>query len=69
MANDTIYPVGYVDNITDQIIAIERTVSNRRLREAILGTDNGWLAATEAKIADLRNKQQNNGNGGNNGTV
>ena len=37
-----------------QITAFEATISERRKREAILGTDNGWLAGIEAQIAALR---------------
>ena len=37
-----------------QIIVLENEVTQRRLREAVLGTDNGWLAAKEAEIAAVR---------------
>lgn len=36
------------------IQVIEMTITPRRTREAILGTDNGWLAEQEAAIAILR---------------
>lgn len=40
----------------DEIARIEAQITNRRLRDAILGTDNGWLAAQEALIAIERAK-------------
>jgi len=40
----------------EQIIALEATVSDRRIREAVLGIDNGWLAGVNAEIAKLRVK-------------
>lgn len=40
--------------IKAQIQALEATVTQRRLREAILGTDGGWLAAIDQQIAALR---------------
>lgn len=36
------------------ITALEAEVTQRRIREAVLGTDNGWLADLEAEIAVLR---------------
>lgn len=36
------------------IVKLEAEITPRRIREAILG-DNGWLAAKEAEIAELRN--------------
>lgn len=38
------------------ISEIEQSITPRRLREAVLGTDKGWLAEQEAKIAALRAK-------------
>lgn len=38
-----------------QIYLLEAEITDRRKREAILGTDNGWLAAKEAEIATIRN--------------
>lgn len=38
----------------NQIIALEATITPRRIREAVLGTDTGWLAEIEAHIAALR---------------
>lgn len=40
--------------IKGQIDALESTVTQRRLREAVLGTDGGWLAGVNAQIAALR---------------
>jgi len=36
------------------ISVLEESVSPRRNREAILGSDNGWLASIESQIAALR---------------
>ena len=44
------------DETEEQILAIEATITQRRQREAILGTDNGWLADTDAKIKALRDQ-------------
>jgi hypothetical protein len=41
-------------SIEQQIIALETLVTPRRMREATLGIDNGWLADIDAKIANLR---------------
>jgi|TARA_R110000823_G_scaffold59668_1_gene143129 hypothetical protein len=41
---------------TRQIEVLEKAISPRRIREAILGTDGGWLAAQEALIATERAK-------------
>lgn len=40
--------------ILAQILVLEKTVTQRRLREATLGTDNGWLANLNAQIVTLR---------------
>ena len=40
--------------IRADIAALEATITPRRTREAILGTDNGWLAEQEAASALLR---------------
>lgn len=40
--------------ILSQIATLEASITQRRQREAILGTDNGWLAGIEAQIAALR---------------
>lgn len=42
------------DAIKAQIAALEATVTPRRVREAVLGTDNGWLADVDGQIAVLR---------------
>ena len=40
--------------VLEQIRTLESKVTQRRLREALLGTDGGWLAGIDAQIADLR---------------
>lgn len=40
--------------IKADITALEEKVTPRRTREAILGTDNGWLADIELQIQELR---------------
>lgn len=40
--------------IKQQITVLESTITDRRYREAILGTDGGWLANVDAQIAELR---------------
>ena len=40
--------------IKADIAALEATITPRRTREAILGTDNGWLADVELQIQELR---------------
>ena len=40
--------------IKSDIAALEATITPRRTREAILGTDNGWLADIELQIQELR---------------
>lgn len=42
------------DEIRNQIYALEGTVTPRRIREAVLGVDGGWLARVEAQIVALR---------------
>ena len=39
-----------------EIARLEAQITKRREREAILGTDNGWLAAQEALLATERAK-------------
>ena len=39
-----------------KIRELEDAVTHRRLRDAVLGTDDGWLEAQEAKIATERGK-------------
>jgi hypothetical protein len=38
----------------EKIATLEATNTDRRIREAILGTDNGWLAKVNDEIAALR---------------
>ena len=40
----------------NKIHKLESEITNRRLRGAILGTDNGWLAKQENLIQIERNK-------------
>lgn len=42
--------------VLNEILALEASITPRRTREAILGIDNGWLAAQDAAIAALRAK-------------
>ena len=41
--------------IIKQITTLEATITNRRLREHMLGSDNGWLASINDQITVLRN--------------
>jgi len=43
-------------NILRQIELIESAITPRRFREALLGTDGGWLAARNQEIATLRSQ-------------
>lgn len=43
-------------SVLSQIAALEASVTQRRLREATLGTDNGWLAGIDSQIAALRSQ-------------
>jgi len=44
-----------LNNDTQNLIhQAEQTITPRRLRDAILGIDNGWLASAEQSIAQLR---------------
>jgi hypothetical protein len=40
--------------IKKQIMVLESLQTPRRVREAMLGTDNGWLTSLETQIAALR---------------
>ncbi len=42
------------EEVLSSIAALEAKITPRRQREAILGTDNGWLANVDAQIAALR---------------
>lgn len=46
-------PSGH-EAIKMQIAALEAEITPRRLREAVLGTDNSWLQQQDALIAELR---------------
>jgi hypothetical protein len=48
------YGIGPNGPIITQIFALEETITIRRIREAVLGTDGGWLKAIDAQIAALR---------------
>ncbi|WP_435018509.1 hypothetical protein TA3x_000483 [Tundrisphaera sp. TA3] len=39
-----------------QIAELEAAITPRRMREAVMGTDGGWLKAQEGKIAALRKR-------------
>jgi hypothetical protein len=47
-------PLSARDQALAGIIALETTITPRRLREAIIGSDNGWLAGVNQQIAALR---------------
>lgn len=51
-------PPSVNEALLSQIRALEATVTARRIREAVLGVDNGWLAALNADIALLRGQLQ-----------
>jgi hypothetical protein len=40
----------------EKVRALEATITNRRLRESLLGTDGGWLARVDKEITELRNQ-------------
>lgn len=40
--------------IKEQITQLETTITSRRIRESILGLDNGWLKDVNSQIAALR---------------
>lgn len=44
--------------ILNQITALEASVTDRRIREAVLGVDNGWLKNLNNQIATLRSSLQ-----------
>jgi hypothetical protein len=47
-------PASASEQALAQIADLERTVTPRRMREAALGIDNGWLKAVDDQIALLR---------------
>lgn len=42
--------------VISQIAELEATVTDRRVREAVLGVDGGWLKSLNDQIAGLRAK-------------
>lgn len=44
------------DQVLAAITALEANVTQRRIREAVLGADDGWLANIDKQIAALRAK-------------
>ena len=44
------------DRIREEITILEASVTARRVREAVLGIDNGWLKNLNDQIAALRTK-------------
>lgn len=46
----------YKAEVKVAIAELEGQITQRRLREAVLGQDGGWLATQETKISDLRIK-------------
>lgn len=44
------------DAIKLQIATLEASITSRRLREAVLGVDGGWLAKVDGEIEILRAK-------------
>lgn len=59
-ANDEGFPVAVPPTerslTLSKIAELEAMITPRRLREAVLGTDGGWLETIDAKIATLRAK-------------
>ncbi|MGE0109751.1 MAG: hypothetical protein AB7S81_08345 [Bdellovibrionales bacterium] len=47
-------PLSATDQIKAEIAAKEALQTPRRIRDAIAGADNGWLAALESEIEELR---------------
>ncbi|TXH90357.1 MAG: hypothetical protein E6Q78_05300 [Rhodoferax sp.] len=44
--------------LKEQIAILEASVTPRRLREAAIGIDNGWLASVDGQITALRGQIQ-----------
>lgn len=44
------------DAIKEKIAELEAQVTDRRIREAVLGVDGGWLKEQDAKISALRSQ-------------
>lgn len=51
-------PQGKAEAALSKIREIELTITDRRIREAVLGLDTGWLAEVNAKIAALRGEMK-----------
>lgn len=49
-------PLSGNDLVKDQIASLEAEITDRRLREAVLGTDGGWLKNQDAEISALRSR-------------
>lgn len=47
-------PDSLTKTVSDQIDALEATITPYRIRKAILGTDGGWLADVDSQIDALR---------------
>lgn len=45
-----------IGGVASQIAKLEASITPRRMRESILGIDNGWMANVDAQIATLRLK-------------
>lgn len=54
IAENNFNELNRVSIIKDKMELLESTITPRRTREAILGTDNGWLADIELQIQELR---------------
>jgi hypothetical protein len=50
---DPVQPTS-TQTILAKIVELESTVTNRRIRESVLGVDNGWMKLVDDQIADLR---------------
>ena len=46
-------PLTKAQKVQIEIAALEATITVRRMREAVLGTDNGWLADLDKQITTL----------------
>lgn len=49
-------PLSGNDLVKGQIASLEAEITDRRLREAVLGTDGGWLKNQDAEISALRSR-------------
>lgn len=46
----------YAQVVKNKILELEEQITSRRIREALLGSDKGWLTNQDILIAELRNK-------------